>query len=1059
MENKFKENEKEPSEMKKHILVNKKKNFINRLSYIKSGKKEVMNQHLNKSKNNFEKDRINNVECLHSNRDKFKSMNINNYQFEIKEKDIIFKNNGKERTQLLGKIFSEFDLNNNEANNIFDENYQNFTFSKRYNNSINFRKDNKIQEIKIENMKLKSNNKIKSSSDFKNKRPSYELEIKDNNIQNIQFNCLNTEINNNILDYKGKTSNYNYINTETLSESVRNRNRPKNLCLNNFTYNVLFNKANTYKDFHKTPKNRMNNNINNINNISNNISLNNRYNFYIKIGKTHGNELKKENQNINCEIKLDSHNNKNKEEISSKLIKNIIKNYEINNLNSINNNVRKEINVKTKPSFKKLEVQTVLNNNNINKESRNKKNKTNANIRIQRANTNANHSFNKTNFKFLVHQACENKIIRKSFNKYFKSNASMKIRSQSNRNNKNNSINYSNLVNNTEIDFEKNSDKKNIFNKNLKSFCDIGLTKRDHKFSEKKSLKIFNINNIGIINYKRNINSNKNKIKHNLNEINNSKKYSQTQRIIYNFENNNIDNKVTNRESHHHSKVNSSFSSLSINSNFNSITNLTNTNLNMNMKNNNNILSPKSLVSTNYINLEILYVLQEKLKLICENLKKSKNCSKASFEFINYYFNQNFSNEIINLLKSSSNQNIIIKCIKIELLCNFLLYDISFEEEIKEIEIILKTIFNLLYKNLLLTISFVISEYKNKNNNIIVVLNKIVQDNVQKDELYEDYKKIEESKYIQIIENNFNKIIDYYDMVIENIYLKRIDENNKISFNDCINSNNPKILSRNKFEIVISNFFIESHKKLSDYMIESLKKFFYSFLSMKESFYKSIKSKPKQNTINNDINTNNQIHFLLPKIREHKYTLILDLDETLIYSQINFNYKINHKHNYNNQIILPKTTLILRPGLNEFLHDMKLLYELILFSTGTPEYVDPIVKKIEKDEKYFDYVLYRNHMTIDENGDNIKNLNLIGRNLNSVIIIDDVYKNFKLQKDNGICIRPFCGNCSTDGKTLKTLNNVLQKIRFNVDETNDIRISLKKYKYLLYPIVISEKEQ
>ena len=199
MENKFKENEKEPSEMKKHILVNKKKNFINRLSYIKSGKKEVMNQHLNESKNNFEKDRINTVECLHSNRDKFKSMNINNYQFEIKEKDIIFKNNGKERTQLLGKIFSEFDLNNNEANNIFDENYQNFTTSKRYNNSINFRKDNKIQEIKIENMKLKSNNKIKSSSDFKNKRPSYELEIKDNNIQNIQFNCLNTEINNNIL--------------------------------------------------------------------------------------------------------------------------------------------------------------------------------------------------------------------------------------------------------------------------------------------------------------------------------------------------------------------------------------------------------------------------------------------------------------------------------------------------------------------------------------------------------------------------------------------------------------------------------------------------------------------------------------------------------------------------------------------------------------------------------------------------------------------------------------------------------------------------------------------
>ena len=217
-------------------------------------------------------------------------------------------------------------------------------------------------------------------------------------------------------------------------------------------------------------------------------------------------------------------------------------------------------------------------------------------------------------------------------------------------------------------------------------------------------------------------------------------------------------------------------------------------------------------------------------------------------------------------------------------------------------------------------------------------------------------------------------------------------------------------------------------------------------MNSKETFYKNIKSKNKINSINNPI------HYLLPKIREHKYTLILDLDETLIYSQINFNCKLNNK------IFLPKTTLIMRPGLHEFLHDMKLLYELIIFSPGSPEYVDPIIKSIEKEEKYFDYVLYRHHMIVDDYGDNVKNLDLIGRNLNSVIIIDDVSKNFKLQKENGICIRPFVGNCSTDNKTLKTLNNVLQKIRFNADETKDIRISLKKFKYLLYPVVISEKE-
>ena len=199
---------------------------------------------------------------------------------------------------------------------------------------------------------------------------------------------------------------------------------------------------------------------------------------------------------------------------------------------------------------------------------------------------------------------------------------------------------------------------------------------------------------------------------------------------------------------------------------------------------------------------------------------------------------------------------------------------------------------------------------------------------------------------------------------------------------------------------------------------------------------------------------------MLPKIKNHKYTLVLDLDETLVYSQKNFYYKLknNNTNSYNNKINIPKKTVILRPGLHEFLHDMKLLYELVIFSAGTPDYVDPIIELIEKDEKFFDYVLYRQHIMIDENGDGIKNLSLLGRDLKNIIIIDDVQRYFKLQKENGICIRPFCGNILSDRKTLKTLNNILQKIRFDADETKDIRISLEKYKHLLYPIVTNSNE-
>ena len=63
-----------------------------------------------------------------------------------------------------------------------------------------------------------------------------------------------------------------------------------------------------------------------------------------------------------------------------------------------------------------------------------------------------------------------------------------------------------------------------------------------------------------------------------------------------------------------------------------------------------------------------------------------------------------------------------------------------------------------------------------------------------------------------------------------------------------------------------------------------------------------------------------------------------------------------------------------------------------------------------------------------------------------------------MQKENGICIKPFCGNVLSDRNTLKTLNNILQKIRFDADETKDIRISLEKYRHLLYPIVNNSNE-
>ena len=148
------------------------------------------------------------------------------------------------------------------------------------------------------------------------------------------------------------------------------------------------------------------------------------------------------------------------------------------------------------------------------------------------------------------------------------------------------------------------------------------------------------------------------------------------------------------------------------------------------------------------------------------------------------------------------------------------------------------------------------------------------------------------------------------------------------------------------------------------------------------------------------------------------------------------------KFNKNNNLI----TLILRPGLLDFLHKMKKLYELILFSLGTNEYVSPIIKNIEKKEQYFEHILYRQHVTYDDNGNFFKNLNLLNRDVKNILIVDDNYKNFKYHKSNGICIKPFYGDSTNDKNTLKILGNILYKIRYDADLTGDIRISLSKEK-------------
>ena len=170
---------------------------------------------------------------------------------------------------------------------------------------------------------------------------------------------------------------------------------------------------------------------------------------------------------------------------------------------------------------------------------------------------------------------------------------------------------------------------------------------------------------------------------------------------------------------------------------------------------------------------------------------------------------------------------------------------------------------------------------------------------------------------------------------------------------------------------------------------------------------------------------------LIPFPPTKPYTLVLDLDETLVH--------------------VPKngSSILLRPGLRDFLHSLLPYYELIIFTTGVKEYADQIIKFIEKDEKYFSYRLYRQNATfINENY--CKDLNKLGRDLKRTIIVDDKPINIKLQKENGIIIKPFIIGDESNGDDFILFDLIRVLIRIAKERPDDVRESLKMYREEIY---------
>ena len=132
---------------------------------------------------------------------------------------------------------------------------------------------------------------------------------------------------------------------------------------------------------------------------------------------------------------------------------------------------------------------------------------------------------------------------------------------------------------------------------------------------------------------------------------------------------------------------------------------------------------------------------------------------------------------------------------------------------------------------------------------------------------------------------------------------------------------------------------------------------------------------------------------------------------------------------------------LLRPGVINFLEEIYKIYEIVIFTSSPKNYADSILNKIDKENKYFSHRLYKEHV-IFEKGKSVKKLNLIGRDLNKIIFVDNMKCNAKYNLKNLYLIPTWISNIN-DQELIK-LKMKLKYIATNTKFKDDITKGLEQ---------------